>query len=370
MANGLSVENPGMGTFPMGTAGGKSLPAAGGRMAHSTLGGRGTSGHYMSSTARDNSFVYSLNFADTRAKPSDFNSVYGFGFTVRCVQDVLNGGENHVLYFDSSDASHPLKVGRWAATRAGDGNVKRGNGTEPMKAVTKVGDMAFFKFGSVVGFTGGSEIEPFSSARIKFDPSTNQGVYAGSDGEQLYGNIPVYTYNTEKMNVSDRATYHTGANLHAGKGDPCRLAGFDISTLTGSAADAALLAAYDSGWRLPTVEENRIFVGLEPTDFNQVQHGSPQYDTQIGGGSWTSNYSLPLNNPGIAPSPANIHAPGIALPAAGLCDRNYGTINRPGNRGDYWSSTALTSEAGFTLYLSEEYASPSLENGYADGTRL
>ncbi len=258
-------------------------------------------------------------------------------------EPLSGGGENHVLYFDSSDANHPLKIGRWGEVLPSDGDVRVGNGTEPMKAVTDPESMAFFKFGSVVGFTlpGAS----FRGNQIKFDPSR---MYHDSNTSGDWDLI-ASGYDDSSQNISD-PSYNTGSNLRQGKGDPCRLAGFDISILTYTAADEAVLEAYDSGWRMPTAEENRLFIGNKPTEITSRNNNTSGY--YISSGSWNSD------DPGIGTFLKNPQTPGITLPGMGRRINTY-TISTIGSVGYYWSSTLNSSSSSYVLYFNSSSVIPS-----------
>ena len=253
--------------------------------------------------------------------------------------------ENHVLYFDTSDPAHPLKVGRWGGILPKDGNVKHGDSTEPMKAVTAIGDMAFFKFGSVVGFLNGPD---WDTNPIRFDPTER--------GNVTYAQLPQYDQNTMHLtdNISEPA-YHYGANLRTGRGDPCQLAGMDMAAFIALPDDEAkilYLDNYNSGWRLPTPDESREFIGLDRTDTsNNPASGSEFYTT--GDGNWS------VDNLGIGTFPLNPSEPGITLPAGGR-RRSTGLVEEQGEAGTYWLNTRYSNQlVGYQLNLRHERVRPS-----------
>ena len=66
-------------------------------------------------------------------------------------------------------------------------------------------------------------------------------------------------WNSGIKNISDPA-YHNFTNVTVhGRGDPCKLAGYTGAQIR--AMDATQFAAINSGWRMPTAEENAQFVG-------------------------------------------------------------------------------------------------------------
>jgi hypothetical protein len=148
---------------------------------------------------------------------------------------IYGGGRADLLYFAAGGV---LAVGNWV----------------DMDDANKA-NLAFFKFGGVVGFrnvAAGYEI-----ADLAFNP-------VATADYSLWRNIPAYTsldWDEGRTDVSQTygtKAYHTGANVMAGRGDPCRLVG-----LTGAAVrtmTAAETDAYRSGWRMPTVEEDIDFM--------------------------------------------------------------------------------------------------------------
>jgi uncharacterized protein (TIGR02145 family) len=266
----------------------------------------------------------------------------------------LYGGENHVLYFDAGT----IKVGRWGTSiSAEDLEID-----PDMKRLTETDrpNLAFFKFGSVVGFTNG---DYFGPEDILFDPTGK--TYTSTDpinpGPITYGQITGYyatgDYSAGRTNVS-ASNYHNGANLRAGKGDPCKLAGINMTEFNtlGSEQDKIdYLNTYNSGWRLPTLEENRAFIGLAPDNTGtSFSTGSGYYLTD----------GFNTNGTGIFPK--NPTTPNVTLPAAGLRSTN-GTVNHQGEVGYYWSSTAAGSNNGHNLTFSSDDVAPSHNGNYAYG---
>ncbi len=163
----------------------------------------------------------------------------------------------HFLYFDENNN---LKVGAYMYP----------DNTPGPATVDK---LAFFKFGSVIGVRGTTV---WDNSNIVYNPSK---YVVGTDITMFYVDGPDnalpgipgfeatdFTGDFTPL-VSDH-TYHNGANIRKGKGDPCQLAGFDLRTLAGMSepeAEAAL-GAYDSGWRMPTETEWVYFIGGSPAN--------------------------------------------------------------------------------------------------------
>jgi hypothetical protein len=256
----------------------------------------------------------------------------------------LVGGENYVLYF-TGDTRYPMKVGRWDTSLTTEdtaaGIVKL---TEADRS-----KLAFFKFGSVIGFDLVGTFDGEVTA-IQFNPSK---LTVGTNGDiQYYGTggsvatiqlpaIPAFTqtdWDSGVRKISD-ATYHNATNIaNNGKGDPCKLAGMDMNQKN----DANYLANYDSGWRLPTNEENRMFVGLEP-DFSY-----DTYNTESGYYLISPESEWSATNPGTGIFPANTtRGEDPRLPACGFKDTTN-TEPTTGTHGYYWSSIPYNSVEGST----------------------
>ncbi len=146
------------------------------------------------------------------------------------------GGFADIIYLD---ANGNLAVGKWGA----------GN---PVNST----NIVYFQFGSVIGFDLATSA--FSRANVIFNTTATD--------YNTYSYIPCYNAWAGSMDaspmVSDPA-YHNATNLSIGRGDPCMLVGFDISTLDGKTATerGEMLAAHNSGWRMPTAREQLAFIG-------------------------------------------------------------------------------------------------------------
>lgn len=173
----------------------------------------------------------------------------------------------------------------------------------------------YFKFGSVVGiFSGnganqtlpGSNTDTFDPGDVAWSPVTITN----------WTSVPVYADDPAPVD----AAYHTAANVKAGKGDPCRLAGLDLAKIAETAAGSLTLTDIDNGtWRLPTAEENDTFAGYS------VMKSTNDH--------WTTAGGIPG---GIFPTVAT-GSEAAFLPAAGCRNFLGGEVRDQGNYG--WYST-------------------------------
>jgi hypothetical protein len=164
------------------------------------------------------------------------------------------GGSNNVLYYDPTNR---LRVGKYR-----DGAI---TGAWSSDGPSFSSNLLYFKFGSVVGFDGnGRNMGEFSVTGGDY----NQGsirflLMLGTIN--TYNDIPWFNSNgtdptTPGFYISD-PSYHNYDNVRRGKGDPCRLVGYqapEILNMTRAQFDAAMAA---SQWRAPTAKENAIFLG-------------------------------------------------------------------------------------------------------------
>jgi hypothetical protein len=251
--------------------------------------------------------------------------------------------------------------------------------------------MIFTKFGSVIGFTatGSWNNIPYPSGSIKFIPGGGH-----SESEIGAGGITSYNANNDRlpsvpaahgyypsldksMNVSSD-DYHNAANLKRGLGDICRLVG--LTAEDAHAMSPAQLAAYDSGWRLPTAKENVIFVGGPASGIyadrwqNWVpDHGDrivymdagstePQYD-YYDRGKTTNLPTGDADDPHLGAFPVVGNAENSAfsqiLPAAGFRQPTDGSLGQSQvTNGYYWSSTPFhNNRVGnvYAYYLNMKY---------------
>jgi hypothetical protein len=214
----------------------------------------------------------------------------------------------YILYWDAE--SQTMQVGAW------------GDALTPSNYLSK---MLFFKFGGVVGFTNNNGT--WGSGNIKFNPVTDSPSYA------TYTDIPKWNDSSTTEGYISSSSYHTLANVKAGRGDPCKLVGLTVAQIQAGVIDNGL-------YRLPTRAENRTFFGSSsPSD-------DPTYST------WTTN---PATRTFHKSDPAN-----AVLPAAGYRSfTNSGAASYRGTEGRYWSSTPNNSTDGFRLYFDSTNVVPS-----------
>jgi len=179
------------------------------------------------------------------------------------------------------------------------------------------------------------------------------------------------------------ATYHTGARVKQGWGDPCKLVGLSATDIRGANGEA-LVNSHNSGWRLPTAKENSQFVNGTHNDYPTWQPGGTNYlyTQNTGTNHDQANYwvaSGAANNPtvvsgtryaggwfpviqGAAPN----SSAGKFLPAAGF--RNTGgTVGSQGAGGYIWSGTAQGSTTGYNLNFSNTSLYPVTNASFANG---
>jgi uncharacterized protein (TIGR02145 family) len=253
----------------------------------------------------------------------------------------LEGGDANILYFGTDNR---LSVGRWD------------------NSTVTVSNMVYTQFGSVIGFTG--SVYAWNASHVKFNPTAT----ASYD----YTSIPNYGKPTTAWAGSIAASpsvsssaYHNDANLLLGRGDICKLVGL-TSAQAKAMADAGTLDEYQSGWRLPTREENRMFVGLGGNNTNTPSNGSIYY-------TYTTNGNT-IANPNTGTFPKNKYYQAgvndVTLPATGYRTPSgspTGQLGGYGTNGYYWSSTANNSSNGYSLYFYSSRVNPSSNDSYAYG---
>jgi hypothetical protein len=189
-------------------------------------------------------------------------------------------------------------------------------------------NLLYFKFGGVVGFT--NVVAPNGSpwlgaSAVKFNPPGT--VYATTVAG--YQSIPAWNGTDLTDGYISSTSYHTSANVKAGRGDPCKLVGLTVAQIQAGGYD-------NKAYRLPTKAENVAFAS------------SPTY---VDGAGWAS---------GTTPT-AGIHTGDIGtsfLPVAGQW--NYqGYTYWVGLNGSYWSSRANDSTNGNRLSFSDGAVSTS-----------
>jgi hypothetical protein len=230
-----------------------------------------------------------------------------------------------LLYFD---ANNKLQAGHWSM---------QVNAT----------NIAFFQFGSVVGFTFTDMSDDWGSGDIKFNPTiTPNSVWeadvAGYQAIPAWSNYTGTKPSTYSITTNDdyisSSSYHTLANAKLGYGDPCQLVGY-----TGAEINS-LSTLPPATYRLPTNPENNAFVGYS---------GTAGVATNIGTtyGTWT------LGSPGYMTFPKSSSTNQI-LPGVGLRDADS-SPDRWGLLGVYWSSTPADSTFGYYIHFDSGSVIPS-----------
>ncbi len=323
----------------------------------------------------------------------------------------LAGGDASAILYFAADGT--LQAKSWADIQ-----------TEMGAGATASAALAYFKFGSVIGFdnmrqgdaVSGSTTWNADMSAIKFNPTSltvgasgaNITAYApatwNASTSNALPNIPAWVqedWNAGIRNVSG-PEYHNLANLKAGKGDPCKLVGIDPTTIASwdqAAFDAAMLAAE---WRLPTVLENSAFVGGPADAFvdtempakgfwkSWVPFQNPAYlnyiyaTTAWGAAAATEPRTVNENNrydffeiksrnaSGLDeakfPVVANYNAKDSQiLPAAGYRYYTSGAVTYQGTNGYWWSSTPYNGSNGHNLYFYSNSVYPVLNSNSAYG---
>jgi hypothetical protein len=152
---------------------------------------------------------------------------------------------------------------------------------------------------------------------VKFNPPGT--VYAATAAG--YQSIPAWSGTDTTDGYISSSSYHTKANVLAGRGDPCKLIGLTVEQIQAGTVD-------NRSYRLPTDAEN-------VEDYSSAM--------LVDGYGWTT---------GTTPS-AGIYKGTIGisfLPAVGHRHPD-GTTSEVGLRGFYWSSRAVNSTNGYSLYF-------------------
>jgi hypothetical protein len=336
------------------------LPAAGVRNHGRFLGATGSGyGIYWSNTPRGTQ-GYGLSFNGTaNIGPDSFYDPYS-GHAIRCVRKAKLEPQNMILYFNPA-YNDRLSIGSWGDTE-----------NHPN---LNVANLAFFKFGSVVGFRNPTDgTTGWDNSYIAFDPTGVQTFadYAPNDynlydtdranSEDLEAmnnnntlpNVPGYTprdYEAGKRNVSDPA-YHNAPNiLLRGKGDPCKLVGYTDDQIRAMSEDEIEEISRNAQWRLPTLSENEDFAGEHPAKGSGVSwYSFVQTSPEIEGDGvdepaiYAEERGLNADDPALFWFPIIIGSKqfnkvnGWSLPAPGYRDTNGVDPRWQGRMAYYWSS--------------------------------
>jgi uncharacterized protein (TIGR02145 family) len=346
--NSGSVPNGGL-MLPDGTF----LPAAGYRYTNGKtiildeITKSHSNGFYSSSSLFDAVNLLSLTFKSKNGSGTapatglDAN----ISIPVRCVEiPPLWGGENHLLYFDPND-NNRLKVGRWGEAGL-DAEGRDLDDARDVEVINSIDNLAFTKFGSMIVFTSSTNYNKDTST--KFTPNGNTYSYASIPN---YGTRP----DQATFPLVSSPAYHNAENLDAGRGDICKLVGL-TSAEAAVKLEQGTLDDYVSGWRLPTMAENRMFVGLEPDDNSSNPESGSSYYT-ASPGPWNAS------NIGIATILRNPDRQGITIPATGPMTQEGFRDTNFGSSANYWSSEASNSTSARGLAFNWNYLMPSNGSG-------
>ncbi|MCL2561378.1 MAG: hypothetical protein FWE10_03530 [Rikenellaceae bacterium] len=257
-------------------------------------------------------------------------------------------GDN-LLYFDGD----VLLIGRW--------------GIEVNST-----NLAFFNFGSTVGFLNGAA---WDASQVRFNTA------AAIASFPTYNGIPQYdNWNSSIADSPETSdpSYHFGYNVLDGRGDPCQLVGLSAAAIRGMTG--AQVDEHFSGWRMPSAEENALFVGGPNADTWEPGGGTYSYINSTYG-YWTddTNPYTPVPSTGLTwgggwfpvltpASPIVNIADGTFLPAAGMRNTSGSPVGQ-GISGQYWSSTPASATNAYHIYFSDYNVYPVVQepqnSGYA-----
>lgn len=210
----------------------------------------------------------------------------------------------------------------------------------------------FFKFGSVIGVYSGNA----GTNRVLTNKATTYPDYSFNAATDI-------TYNFSTVSISgtgstgwntvpyllalDVATNHTVANVKAGKGDPCRLVGKDLTKIKTTAVNLLTVDDIDNKkWRLPNNEDNKAFSGYN-NDVATTSH-------------WWSAGAVGSVSGGVPGGEFPVIGGGNSskfLPAAGGRTLE-GTTIQAGLSGYYWSSDMYNTQSGYNLRFSDIHIYP------------
>jgi hypothetical protein len=209
----------------------------------------------------------------------------------------------------------------------------------------------YFKFGSVVGLfndvdavSGKGKILTLPGRTNVVDTffvSTRDIAWDPLPGAiSSWGDVPAYVLGDLPKTVTPEDSYHTIANVKAGKGDPCRLVGMDLNYIKTTSEGSLTYADIDNGrWRLPTLQDNIWFV-----DDADPYLGLHFWD--LAGGTYPSPFG-----PGVAGGEFPKRISGVFsegrkakfLPAVGCRRNSNGNVARvtQSTIGYYWSNESI-----------------------------
>jgi hypothetical protein len=218
-------------------------------------------------------------------------------------------------------------------------------------------NLLMFKFGSVIGMVA-SGSDDWVESNVKFNTT-------GADYSN-YRNIPAFTESdwsvVSRRDISD-PSYHNGANVKIGKGDPCKLIGLKVLDIKNNMS-ADDISNYDSKWHMATADENVDFVGA-PTKFYVPGGG---YDILLNNdATYWGPGPLGNSNGGWFPIPGernqevdrtdlNTDMSGF-LPVFGY--RDFAGKIAKASTGYYWSSTAASVISGYYMDINSGMVRPA-----------
>jgi hypothetical protein len=255
-------------------------------------------------------------------------------------------------------------------------------------------NMAYFKFGSVIGFDGnwhnGSESWPADGSAIHFNPTNlvygNQITgYSPSTYNAATSNslpyIPGYDGRSVAMSVYERMSvsspnYATVANLKAGRGDPCMLVGYTGAQLRAMNDGQLQTVLNNAAYRLPTFHENHVFTGAIDTGPNDYLYTPGHFTTSAYDDRNTRAFQ-------VGRFPALEDAGGgdrflYSLPVADTRHERSGSMDDDGDeiRGRYWSSNRAVDNNGdyvdqaYAVVFDEEYLYPNNSANFSYGMSI
>ncbi len=268
----------------------------------------------------------------------------------------------YLVYFEGTGANTRLQLGAWDNDKV------------------KQSTMAFFQFGSLVGFQNNNDA--WNSSRVLFNPTTTPESTWNTGDAAGYGAIPNFgswltanggyvegTHRTDNF-ISNTTSYATSANAKLGYGDPCRLIGLTADQVRAGVAG-------NDQWRMATTKENILFAGAQnhtsaatwapgKTYFYLSQSATPNGTTSL------NYYDATTTAKGIqggyfpGTTTSTLNTAEAFLPAAG--SRNTtGATSSVGTYGNFWSSSVYNTSNGHSLGFSGSNVSPASSNNYANG---
>ena len=194
----------------------------------------------------------------------------------------------------------------------------------------------YFKFGSVVGIysdDGSILTLPGQTSPIGFY-ANDVAWHPFSVSIVGWSGVPAYAPGDYPKKITPDDDYHTVANVMAGKGDPCRLVGLNLTVIRDkSIANTLTYADIDNGiWRLPTLQENIWFTDSAKYSSSFFWNsGSSPFGPGVAGGEFPQQGNALIFSEGRKSR---------FLPAAGCREYNLGDaiVVSQGLIGYYWSN--------------------------------